>query len=88
MSHHKIVPGSPVSVESSKPIVFILDDLKEEEQEKKRRRTAKKQENVTFKNFGAYVDINAFKQGSKLTVGWRCRQVVCAETVTPSCHSL
>ena len=84
LTHHKLLPGNPAVIESEKPIIFLMDDIKEdpEEEPPKKKKKGKKSKDhkgnqkgkdVTFKNFGAGVSVNIFKQGSKLAIGWRCR---------------
>ena len=82
LTHHKLSPGNPAVIESEKPIIFLMDDIKEdpEEEPPKKKKKGKKKDkgnnkgkDVTFKNFGAGVSVNVFKQGSKLATGWRCR---------------
>ncbi|CAL1126072.1 unnamed protein product [Cladocopium goreaui] len=85
LSHHKLSPGAPVSVESEKPIIFLMDDPKddpevEEEKPKKKKKNKRnskgaKSKDITFKNFGAGVSVSTLKQGSKLEIAWRARPV-------------
>ena len=92
MSHHKLSPGTPIHVESEKPIIFLLDDPKddpevEEEKPKKKKKTKRnskgtKGKDVTIKNFGAGLSISAFKQGTKLEIAWRARWFGNCQTIS------
>lgn len=84
LTHHKLAAGNPVTVQNEKNIIFLMDDVKDEPDEdekpkKKKRKSKSKKEtkskgkDVTFKNFGASLNVSMFKQGSKLSLGWRCR---------------
>lgn len=80
LTHHKLTAGNPINIQNEKEIIFVMDDLKDEPEEKPKKGKRKKSKSgnskgkdVTFKNFGALLNINQFKQGSKLNVGWRCR---------------
>ena len=83
LTHHKLAAGNPVTVQNEKNIIFVMDDVKDEDEDekpkKKKRKSKSKKEtktkgkDVTFKNFGASLNVSVFKQGSKLSLGWRCR---------------
>ena len=92
LSHHKLSPGAPVSVESEKPIIFLMDDPKddpevEEEKPKKKKKNKRnskgaKSKDITFKNFGAGVSVSTLKQGSKLEIAWRARCIGNSQTIS------
>ena len=45
LTHHKLLPGNPAVIESEKPIIFLMDDIKEDPEEeppKKKKKRARR----------------------------------------------
>ena len=75
VSHHKRVDSEWAS---SKPLVFVLDPVKDpsvktEDKPKKRKAEKSKAPAVNLKNYGARLDMGKVKASSKLTIAWRAR---------------
>ena len=67
-SHHKTTADG--TFELAKPLVFVMDPIKEvkEEPDKKKRK-----ESITIKNFGSKLDLGKVKSCSMLELAWRVR---------------
>lgn len=84
ISFYTISMGDLDNLASTKPLVFLLDDLPSDDAEKKKKKKKKEKKlSVNYKNFGARVNANTMKQSTAMTVGWRCRPVGLKQTFTP-----
>ena len=76
LTHHTISDGPVVT--SEKPLVFVLDPVKEDAPEggKKKKKKGKKNDGPTAKNFGAKLSVDKIKNSARFTIGWRVRFLV------------
>ena len=72
MSHHKL--GTDYALESSKPLVFVMDPMKEVVKEEPDKKIKTKEPPLTNKNFGAKLDLGKVKSCTMLELAWRMRQ--------------
>lgn len=81
VSHH-ILASDHSQLSSEKPLVFVLDNLKQEEEtgedNKKKRKKGKQNQNKnkntsTFNSFGSLLKISQFKGNPKFIIGFRAR---------------
>ena len=82
VSHHALQDGA---WKTTKPLVFVLDNIPEEKQkkvkkelkEKKRKLKKEGTDGISMKNFGAHLDVPKIKSAEHLTTAWRCRFLAC-----------
>ena len=70
ISHHACSDGGDFTC--SKPLVFVMDEVKEETV-KKEGKKKKKTPGLTNKNFGAHLQVSKVKSSEMLALAWRCR---------------
>ena len=80
---HYILANDHSQISSEKPLVFVLDNIKEEEdmgddgkkrkKRKKHSQTAKNKTTSTANSFGSVLKISQFKGNPKFVIGFRAR---------------